>query len=126
VSSLPLVDGARVAVSERVCDKGANPYCALELVVLDDRFRTSTQLVEAEHRLLRSRGWTGVGADTGDEHAAQSPGDQVRVTYATAYGDLKGYAYGWVRRSRSVALALSRAMFAQRTAMSVLLEVGSG
>jgi hypothetical protein len=126
LASLPLVAGAHVVAQDRVCDKGANPYCALELVVTDDGYPTSTALVAAEHRLLRSKGWTGVNADTGDERAAESPGHRVRVTYATGYGDLKGIDEGWIHRSHRVALALSRAMFEQRSAMSALLEIGSG
>ena len=47
------------------------------------------------------------------------------MTYATAYGDLKGIDLGWIKRSRTITLALSRALFDRASAMSVMLEVGS-
>ena len=48
-TQLPLVDGANVVAQVRQCDKGANAYCAIELVVTDPRYRTSTDLVDEEH-----------------------------------------------------------------------------
>lgn len=126
ISKLPLVPGAQVARQIRVCDNGASPYCGYELVVVDSHYKTSAALVAAEHKQLIAHGWSGANADTGDERAADSPGHKLRVTYATAYGDLKGIAFGWIKRSQSTALALSRTMFERSSAMSVLLEVGSG
>jgi hypothetical protein len=121
---LPLVDGARAVAQTRVCDRGASAYCALELVVVDPRYATSAALVSAEHAQLKRHGWTGAGGDTGDERAADSPGGKLRVTYATPYGELKGIIFGPVKRSRTTTLALSHAMFARASAMSVLLELG--
>jgi hypothetical protein len=74
--------------------------------------------------LLKS-GWTGADADSGEQRAADSPGHKLRVTYATAYGDLKGIDLGWIKRSRKLTLALSRAIFDHAAAMSMLLEVGA-
>jgi hypothetical protein len=126
LSRVPLVTGAQVVATHQVCDKGANAYCDLQVVVLDSRFATSLALVGAQRRLLRERGWTTANADTGDEHAAQSPDDALRLTYATGYNDLRDIGLGWIGRGRNIQLALSHAYFARRSAMSILLELGPG
>jgi hypothetical protein len=126
LTALPLTPGAQVVARHRSCDPGASAYCALELVVVDRGYPSSTALLDAVHRRLLDHGWSGANADTGDERAAESPGHRLRVTYATAYGDLKGIDFGWIKRSRPIALALSRAMFARASALSMLLEVGNG
>jgi hypothetical protein len=118
-NQLPLVPGAKIVAQAQRCDKGAT-----ELVVVASQYRTSEALVSAEHRLVHSAGWRGVTADTGDERAAESPGHKYRVTYATASGDLKGIDLGWIHRSKRIAYALSRQLFAHSSAMSVLLEAG--
>ncbi len=82
-------------------------------------------LVKQEHALLLKDGWTGANAETGQQHAADSPGHKLRVTYATAFGDLLGIDRGWIKRSRTVTLALSRALFQRTAAMSMLLEIGA-
>jgi hypothetical protein len=87
--------------------------------------RTSWQLIAAEQRLLYRHRWTPEDASNGDEHAAQSPGDKWRVTYATAYGDLQGIDLGWIQRSHRITTALSEALFDRSPAISVMLEVGS-
>jgi hypothetical protein len=125
LTQLPLVDGASVVAHVRQCDRGANAYCAIELVVTDRRYRTSNDLIDQEHRQLRRHGWTGGAGDTADQKAADSPGHKLRVTYATASGDLRGVDLGWIQRSRKITLALSRALFDQAPAMSVMLEVGA-
>jgi hypothetical protein len=126
LSRLPLTPGARVVAQVRSCDHGANAFCALELVVVDSRYATSADVVAAEHAQLRRHGWTGANAETGDEHAADSPGHKLRVTYATAFLDLVGIARGFIRRPHPISLALSRALSARASAMSVMLELGSG
>jgi hypothetical protein len=122
---LPLVDGARVVSQTRVCDRGANPFCGIELVVVAPRYRSSTDIVSGEHTQLRRHGWTGVNADIGQERAADSPSHALRVTYAAATGELNGIELGWIKRSQTTALALSRTLFDRAPAMFVLLEVGS-
>ncbi|HEY8764443.1 MAG TPA: hypothetical protein VIM18_09645 [Solirubrobacteraceae bacterium] len=122
---LPLVKGARISVQVLRCDKGANAFCAWELVVVAPRFRGSDALLLSEHALLRKRGWSGAGADVADEHAADSPGHKLRVTYATDYGDLKAIDLVWTQRSRKVTIALSRAIFGHVPTMSMLLEQGA-
>jgi hypothetical protein len=95
-------------------------------VVVDRRYGSSDALVSSEHRKVHSQGWAGVGGDTGDERAAESPGHKLRVTYATAYGELKGIDLKWIQRPRTITMALSRAMFDRDPAMALLLETGAG
>jgi hypothetical protein len=121
---LPLVSGARVVQQVRQCDRGANAFCSLELVVVDPRYRNSLDLLTGEHQHLMSLGWTGANAEIGEERAADSPGHKLRVTFSTAGGDLKGIDLGWIHRSRKTALALSHALFAHSSALSVMLEYG--
>jgi hypothetical protein len=122
---LPLVDGANVVAQVRSCDRGQSAYCAIELVVVDRRYKTSTDLVEDEHAQLRDHGWTGGQGDFSQQKAADSPGHKLRVTYATASGDLRGVDLGSIQRPRMITLALSRAMFDQAPAMSLMLELGA-
>ena len=125
LTQLPLVDGANVVAQVRSCDRGKNAYCAIEMVVVDRRYKNSTRLVEDEHSQLRKHGWTGGQGDFSQQKAADSPGHKLRVTYATAAGDLRGVDLGSIQRPREITLALSRTMFDQAPAMSVLLEVGA-
>ncbi|MGI8413818.1 MAG: hypothetical protein ACR2QA_15280 [Solirubrobacteraceae bacterium] len=124
-ASLPLVDGATVVAQNRQCDSGANAFCALELVVVDPRYRSSTDLVSGERQHLRAAGWPGVNADTGLQRAAESPGRKLRVTYATAEGDLQGIEQNWIKRPQSIQLALSRALIARDSVISLMVESGS-
>ena len=122
---VPLTSGARVLASIRRCDRGANAFCAVQMVVADAHYRTSAEFLIAERRHLTALGWTATNADTGDEHAADSPGHSLRLTYATAALDLKDVDLGWVQRARAIAQTLSQAMFARRSALSLMLETGS-
>jgi hypothetical protein len=122
---LPLVPGTKIVAQDTQCDRGANAFCALELVIVNSRFKTSEDFVDAEHDYVHSRGWDGVAADTGDERAAESPGHKLRVTYATALGDLQGVELGWIHRSHKISKALSRTLFDHASAMSVELDTGS-
>jgi hypothetical protein len=124
LGKLPLAAGSRVVAQVRKCDRGQNEYCALELVVVNRGYANSWGLVDGERRSLSAHGWTQTHADTGDEHAAQSPGDKLRVTYATAMGDLKDVELGWITRTHRIAVAMSHTLFERTAAMSVLLELG--
>jgi hypothetical protein len=124
LGQLPLVGGVKVVAQVRECDPGANAYCSLQLVVVGPRYRTSDDLIAGEHDWLLKHGWTGANADTGSQHAADSPGHKVRVTYATAFGDLYSWGRGFIKRDNGIALALSHQMYAQSSAMSLMLEVG--
>jgi hypothetical protein len=80
--------------------------------------------VESEHRRLRSLGWTTSAGDNGSEVAADSPGHKLRVTYATALGDLIGFDEKWIKRPWRIAFALSQTIVSRTPAMSIMLEVG--
>jgi hypothetical protein len=125
LGGLPLVRGSRVVALAKQCDAGSNAYCALELVVVDPTYKDSDGLVVAEKRSLAHHGWTADDATEGDERAAESPGDKLRVSYASAYNDLKDIELGWIKRSHTISLALSHTLFGRQTAMSMILEVGS-
>ena len=124
-TQVPLLRGATIIVQVRQCDRGANAFCSLQLVAVDPRDKNSEQLADAERDFVRKAGWSETDADTGDERAAESPGHKLRITYATAYGDLKGIDVGWIHRSRKIALTLSRAMFDRSSAISLELDPGS-
>ena len=125
LGKLPLAPGSRIVTQARQCDAGANAYCAVELVVVDPAWHDSGSLVFAEKRMLARYGWIEDRGINGDEHAAESPGDKLRVTYATAYGDLKDIELGWIKRSHAISVALSHTLFDRSAAMSVMLEIGS-
>jgi hypothetical protein len=125
LSSLPLATGARVMTNVRQCNGGSNAYCSLELVVLGPEYRSSRALVLAERDRLRAEGWTGASPTTGDQLANESPNNRLRVTYATAFEDLKGADIGWIERSWPTVSALDQTVFNRSVAMSVLLEIGS-
>jgi hypothetical protein len=126
IAHLPLAPGAKVATSTRLCDHGANAFCTIQLVVVGSSGSGgSGELMHSERKTLEQRGWSISNGDISDEKAAESPGHKLRLTYATASGDLKGIDLGWIQRSRVVALALSRAMFAHDPAISLMLETGS-
>jgi hypothetical protein len=123
-SALPLVAGSQVVTQVKQCDSGANAYCAVEMVVTAPRLSTSAELVRLERKALYAHGWTWAHADTGDEQAADSPGEKIHLSYSTAYGDLKGIDLGWIHRSGAIELALSRAMFGRVPTMSLMMELG--
>jgi hypothetical protein len=125
-SRLPLVDGATVVAQAQQCDRGAAAFCSVQLVVVDRRYRDSVDLMKHERLKLQGLGWSINSGDTGNEHAASSPGHRLRVTYATADGDLRGIVLGWIDRPRSITVALSQAMFARSPALSLMIENGSG
>ena len=125
LTSLPLVHGAHVVTEVRLCDKGSRPYCALQFVVADPRYSSARTLVLAEQNLLHRHKWTEASPQTSDELAAESPGHKLRITYASAYGDLKGVVLGWIGRTDQVQRSLSQQMLAGSPAMSGQLQIGS-
>jgi hypothetical protein len=126
LAQLPLVPGTRIVARVTQCDKGSNAYCAVEIVVVGRSYKTSQDLLGVERERLVSLGWSREGADTGNEHAADSPGHKLRVTYSTALGDLTGIDLGWIKRPRPITLALSRSVFQRTPALSMMLELSSG
>ncbi len=125
LAKLPLVGGSRISVQVLRCDKGANAFCAWELVVVAPGYRSSEQLVRREHDRLLKLGWSGATADVTGEHAADSAAHKLRLSYATNYGDLQAIDLGYTKRSQKVTFALSRTIFDHTPAMSMLLEQGA-
>ena len=125
LSSVPVVAGGRVVARADACDAGANAYCALDVGLGDPQYASAQDLVTDERRRLKREGWIRVAAQTGDELAADSPGDRVRVTYTTAALDLKDIDLGWIKRPRAIALALSHAIYKGSPAMSMMLVAES-
>jgi hypothetical protein len=125
LSSLPLAPRVQVMTNVRQCNQGSNAYCAVELVVLGPSYASSRDLVLAERDKLRAAGWIGASPTTGDQLANESPKNKLRVTYTTAFEDLKGADLGWITRSWPTISALDQTLFSRRVAMSLLLEVGS-
>lgn len=118
------MSGAHVVTRVQECDKGANAFCAIDLVVLDPRYPSSVELVKGERNLLKRSGWSGVAPDDGRQRAAESPGQKLRVTFATAAADLLGTELGWIKRPSPVTFTLAHSMFDRSSAMSILLEAG--
>lgn len=121
---VPVIAGARIVEQTRQCDRGANAFCALELVVVDRGLSSAGALVTREHDLLRHSGWRDASGDFGQEQAADSPGHRLHVTYATALADLTGIDEGWIKRPRSLSVVLSRELFARTPAMALTLQTG--
>lgn len=124
LQKVPLVSGATIVSRARECDGGKNPYCAVEAVIVDRRFTSSGALTASEDHLLHRRGWKSSAGDDGDEVAADSPGQTLRVTYATAINDLIGIDEKWITRSDSIKTALDQIVFKRQPAMSIMLELG--
>lgn len=124
VHQLPLVPGAKVVTQATQCDTGSNPFCAIEAVVVGRGYGSSGELTASEDRLLHKLGWKSSAGDDGDEAAADSPGQKLRVTFATAINDLVGIDEHWITRSSSITMALDRTLFDRAPAMSIMLEVG--
>ncbi|HTU96428.1 MAG TPA: hypothetical protein VMF14_11355, partial [Solirubrobacteraceae bacterium] len=61
----------------------------------------------------------------GNETAADSPGHELRLTFATAYEDLLGIDSNWVQRTAEITHALSSTMFDRAPALSIMLLRGS-
>jgi hypothetical protein len=124
LSSVPLVAGGRIVARADACDAGANAYCALDVVLVDPQVKSAQALVTQERRWLKRHGWIRVSAQTGDEMAADSPRDRLRVTYSTAALDLKDIDLGWIKRPRPIALALSDAIYDGSAAISMMVAAG--
>ncbi len=121
---IPLVPGVHLVEQARQCDRGANAFCALELVVADPGFRSSGDLVTREGQVLHRFGWTKVPGDSGTESGANSPSQKLHLSYGTALADLIGSGAGWFKRSHAIALALSRELVAKVPAVALTLQTG--
>jgi hypothetical protein len=122
---VPLVPGAEIAVQARACDRGSRVYCAVDLVVVDHHYVSSDNLARDESHVLQKHGWSLADGDTGLQSGANSRGHKLRLTFATATGDLRQIDLGQISRPWPIIYALSNTMFDRAAAMSIMLEVGS-
>ena len=125
LAEVPLPSGAQITTHVRSCDRGANAYCAEQLVVVAPALRTSKALEVSEKQLLAGRGWTTTRGADGVQQAADSPGHELRLYYATAYDDLLGIDSNWIQRAPPISHSLSNAMFNRAPALSIMLVRGS-
>jgi hypothetical protein len=125
LTNIPLPAGARIAASVRVCDRGANPYCSEQVVVVGERYPTSADLLNTENAHLKTLGWTESRGDTGKQLAVESPGHELRMTLDTAYNDLIALDTGQILRAAATGRALSAVLFDRAPAISLMLERGS-
>jgi hypothetical protein len=123
--NVPLPRGAQIAARVRSCDRGANAYCSEQLVVIAPRFASSADLLNSENARLHTLGWTDNRGNTGKQLAAQSPGNEYRLYFNTAYNDLLALDMGYIHRSAPIGRALSAAIFDRAPAISVMLVRGS-
>ncbi len=125
LAGVPLTHGTQVVAHVRRCDRGANPYCAIQLVVVGNSYGSSAALLASERKYLHSIGWSSSNAAIGTERAASSPGQKLLLTYSTAALDLQAVDLNWIKRSPAIAMALARTMFDRQSALSLMLETGS-
>jgi hypothetical protein len=124
-TNIPVPPGARVMTEVRSCDRGIHSFCALQVVIVGDRYRTSQALRQTYSAQLLKLGWTTTKGPDGNETAADSPGHELRLTFATAYEDLLGIDSNWIQRTPTISHSLSSAMFDRAPALSLMLLRGS-
>jgi hypothetical protein len=123
--NIPLPAGTRVLTKVRSCDRGVHPYCTLQVVVVGDRYPSSGALAATYAQQLAKLGWTTAKGPDGPEIAADSPGHELRLTFATAYNDLLGIDSNWIQRTAAISHSLSNVMFDRTPALSIMLLRGS-
>jgi hypothetical protein len=124
LADIPLAPGAKVVYHQRRCDPGVRSYCSVEFVLTGPRYSSSAALREAQRAVLKRAGWGSAHGETDAERAAQSPHDNLRMTYATAFNDLLSIDQGTIERAPGVGRALSRQLFSQTPALSGILQTG--
>jgi hypothetical protein len=125
LQNIPVVPGTRVMATVRSCDRGADPYCSLQVVLVGTRRQSSAALRATYGQRLLKLGWTTTRGPDGNETGADSPGHELRLTFATAYEDLLGIDSNWIQRTAAISHALSSTMFDRAPALSVMLLRGS-
>jgi hypothetical protein len=123
--NIPMPAGTRVVTNVRSCDRGVHSYCAIQIVIAGDRYASSAALRAAYAQQLAKLGWTSAKGPDGNETAADSPGHELRLTYATAYEDLLGVDSNWVQRTAEISHSLSDTVFDRTPALSLMLVRGS-
>lgn len=126
LARVPMPPRSKVILDLHACNAGSDAYCALQLVIAGKGYRTSVSMISAEAAVLRRLHWRHENADTALEHAAYSPGDKLRLTYATPKSELASIELGWVTRAHAVQVTLAHTLFADRPALSMLVEIGPG
>jgi len=124
-SEVPLPRGTHVVRKVRSCDRGANAYCSVQLVVVGAGYGTSAALLTGEAAALKQAGWTSTLGPQGKEKGSDSPGHNLRLTYSTAYEDLLALDSGYIQRTPALGRALAGVVFAGSPALSLILERGS-
>ena len=125
LTNIPMPAGTHVMTRVRSCDRGVHSYCALQVVIVGDRYHTSEALRQTYGAQLLKLGWTTTKGPDGNETAADSPGHELRLTFATAYEDLLGIDSNWIQRTATISHSLSSAMFDRAPALSLMLLRGS-
>jgi hypothetical protein len=125
LKNIPMVPGTRVLTTVRSCDPGVHPYCSLQVVITGDRYQSSQALRKTYGANLIKLGWTTTKGPDGNETAADSPGHELRLTFATAYEDLLGVDSNWIQRTAAISHSLSTAMFNRAPTLSIMLLRGS-
>ena len=123
--NIPMLPGTRVLTKVRSCDPGVHTYCSLQVVIIGDRYPTSQALRTSYGANLIKLGWTTTKGPDGNETAADSPGHELRLTFATAYEDLLGVDSNWIQRTAAISHSLSAAMFDRAPTLSIMLLRGS-
>jgi hypothetical protein len=123
--NIPLPAGTHVVTNVRSCDRGVHPYCAIQVVIVGDRYSSSAELRASYAQQLAKLGWTTAKGPDGNETAADSPGHELRLTFATAYEDLLGVDSNWIQRTAAISHSLSNTMFDRSPALSIMLVRGS-
>jgi hypothetical protein len=124
LADVPLAAGARVVWHQRRCDPGVSSYCSVEFVLSGPGYPSSAALRDAQRAVLKRSRWTSARGETNAERAAQSPHDNLRMTYATAFNDLLSIDEGTIERAPGVGRALARVLFSQTPALSGILQTG--
>jgi hypothetical protein len=124
-ADIPLLPGAEIAVKAHACDHGSRVYCAVDLVVVDHHYLSSDNLAKDEGHVLQKHGWSLADGDTALQTAANSPGHKLRLTFATATGDLRQIDLGQINRPWPITYGLSSTMFDRTAAVSMRLEAGA-
>jgi hypothetical protein len=125
LKDIPVPAGTRVMTKVRSCDRGTNPNCSLQVVLVGDHYPSSAALRATYGKELLKLGWTTTKGPDGNETAADSPGHELRLTFATAYEDLQGIESNWIQRTAEISHSLADTMFDRAPALSIMLLRGS-
>jgi hypothetical protein len=125
LDGVPLLGGERVVARAHSCDRGAHPYCSLQLVVIGPGYRSATELLAAQMGRLKALGWTSTAGDTPKERSSDSPGHRLRLSLGRAFDDLLSWDQTQIRRRPVIARVLAQTMFERVPALSLMLQTGS-